>query len=90
MDHTVCALQEISIKTLRAWARAISFAADLASQEELAHALDHFRAIQDATYGHATAGNLIGIDARCAEEIHDELARRDGSAVSQPRGSVTS
>lgn len=90
MDHAVCGLQEVSVTTLRAWARATSFAADLASREELVHALDHFRAIGDATHGYATAGNMIGIDARCAEEIHDELAHRDGSGVSEPGGRVNS
>ncbi len=101
-NHDVCGLTDISVKTLRAWARAVSFAADQASREELLHALAHFRTVREATYGHATAGNPIGIDARCAEELEDELAHRsgtsrpasrvpssvDGAPVSPGRGSV--
>ena len=66
-----CELSEISVRMLRAWARCIAFAADLASHDELLHAVEHFRLIMNAS-----GGVLMGIDAKCLDMLHDELAWR--------------
>ncbi|MBU4216192.1 MAG: hypothetical protein KJ792_16270 [Actinobacteria bacterium] len=71
IEHEVCGLAEVDVRTLRAWARATAFglAAGPVPKDELIHAVEHFTTIRKAT-GHP----LCGIDASCLEMLHDELA----------------
>lgn len=77
IDHEVCELSEISIRTLRAWARVVALAADLSSREELVHGIEHFQLVKNAS----GAPNLVGIDATCNDMLHRELAHRDGAQL---------
>lgn len=70
-DHEVCQFTtDINVGVLRAWARAVTFAADVATPAELAHAVVHFEQITAAT------GQLDQVDQACLETLRDELSRR--------------
>lgn len=76
-DHEVCGIakSEIDMRVLGAWAGCIAFASDLASYDELMHAIEHFHLIRNAQFGY-----LGDIDSMCLGNVHEELAYRVGVA----------
>lgn len=69
--HEVCELTVVDVVALRRWARATSFAADLATRAELVHALEHLEVARlEGDQGDS-------VDQRCHDTITTELLRRE-------------
>lgn len=69
--HEVCTLTVVDVLSLRRWARATSFAADLATKAELVHALEHLEVAR------LEGGQGDSVDQRCHDTLTTELLRRE-------------